>query len=93
MNFSMDIKYFVYAIQSKVDKRLYIGLSKDVEKRVKSHNNGETFSTKGYRPWALVYKEEIGERKQAREREKYLKSGAGKEYIKNKIKYSAIAQW
>ncbi len=81
----MDIKYSIYVIQSEVDKRLYVGLSKDIEKRLKSHNNGETFSTKGYRPWKLVYSEEVGSREQAREREKYLKSGIGKEYIKNII--------
>ena len=89
----MDTKYFVYVIQSEVDKRLYVGLSKNVEKRLISHNNGETFSTKGYRPWKLVYEERIGSRKQARNREKYLKSGVGKEYIKNINNYSAVAQW
>lgn len=81
----MDTKYFVYVIQSEVDKRLYVGLSRNIEKRLKSHNNGETFSTKGYRPWNLVYSEIIGSREQARKREKYLKSGIGKEYIKNII--------
>ena len=81
----MDTKYFVYAIQSEVDKRLYVGLSRDIGKRLKSHNNGETFSTKGYRSWKLVYRELVGNRKEAREREKYLKSGSGKEYIKNII--------
>jgi putative endonuclease len=82
----MDIKYFVYAIQSEVDKRLYVGLSKNIGKRLKSHNNGETFSTKGYRPWKLVYSEEVGSREQAKGREKYLKSGCGKEFLKNFIR-------
>ena len=81
----MDVQYSIYVIQSKVDKRLYVGLSRDIKKRLKSHNNSETFSTKGYRPWKLVYSEKVGNRKQAREREKYLKSGIGKEHIKNKI--------
>lgn len=81
----MDIKYSVYVIQSEVDKRLYVGLSSNIEKRLRSHNNGETFSTKGYRPWKLIYSEIVGKRKEAREREKYLKSGIGKEYIKNII--------
>jgi len=82
----MDIKYYVYVIQSEVDNRLYVGLSKDCKKRLQSHNNGETFSTKGYRPWQLVYLEEVGTRNQERKREKYLKSGTGKEYIKNLVK-------
>ena len=82
----MDTKYFVYAIQSEVDKRLYVGLSRNCEKRLKGHNNGETFSTKGYRPWKLVYVEEVGDRKQARKRERYLKNGSGKEFLKNFIR-------
>jgi len=82
----MNIKYFVYAIQSEVDKRIYVGLSHNVVRRLKSHNNGETFSTKGFRPWNLVYQEEVGNRENARKREKYLKSGCGKEYLKNIIK-------
>ena len=81
----MDTKYYVYAIQSEVDKRLYVGLSSNIKKRLRSHNNGETFSTKGFRPWRLVYSEFVGNRKEARKREKYLKSGIGKEYIKNII--------
>jgi len=82
----MNIKYFVYVIQSEVDKRLYVGLSHNVAKRLKSHNNGENFSTKGFRPWKLVYQEEIGTREDARKREKYLKSGYGKEFLKNLVK-------
>ncbi len=68
-----------------VDKRLYVGLTKDINKRIKSHNFGQTKSTKGYRPWILVYSEFVGNRKDARKREKYLKSGIGKEFIKNKL--------
>ncbi len=66
--------YSVYVIQSQVDKRLYVGLSKNVNKRVVQHNDGYVFSAKGYRPWKLVYKEKIGNRIKAREREKFLKS-------------------
>jgi putative endonuclease len=82
----MDNKYYIYVIQSIVDNRLYIGLSEDVEKRLKSHNFGQTKSTKSYRPWKLVYSEFIGTRQEARKREKYFKSGCGKEQIKNFIK-------
>ena len=78
----MDIVYFIYVIQSKVDNRLYVGMSKNVDKRIETHNNGQVFSTKGYKPWRLVYTEEIGNRIEARKREKYLKSGCGKEFLK-----------
>jgi len=58
-------------------------MSESPEKRLLGHNSGETKSTKGFRPWVLIYKESIGSRENARKREKYLKSGIGREFIKN----------
>jgi len=75
--------YFVYAIKSLKDGRIYVGLSSNIKRRIFEHNSGYVFSTKGFIPWKLIYKEEIGNRKQAREREKYLKSGCGKELLKS----------
>jgi putative endonuclease len=77
--------YFVYVIESQVDRRIYVGLSSNVENRIKDHNFGRVFSTKGYRPWTLVYYEKVGRRIEARKREKYLKSGCGKEFLKSII--------
>ena len=74
--------FFVYAIQSTIAKRIYVGMSSDVEGRVLEHNSGKTQSTKGYKPWTLFYKEEFETRIAARIREKYLKSGCGKEFLK-----------
>jgi len=75
--------YKVYVIQSQVDKRLYVGLSKKVSRRLKEHNQGSVFSTKGWRPWVLVYYEDAEDRIRARKREKFLKSGCGKEFLKS----------
>jgi putative endonuclease len=77
--------FFVYVIESLVDGRLYVGFTENIEKRLKEHNTGKTRSTKGYIPWFIVYKEEVIDRISARKREKYLKSGCGKEYIKKII--------
>ena len=79
------MSYFVYAIKSKIDGRLYVGFSKDVEKRVKEHNSGTTRSTKGYRPWGLVFTQECNTRTEARKLEKYYKSGIGKEKLKSLV--------
>ncbi len=76
------MEYFVYAIQSQKDGRLYVGLSKNPTTRLKDHNFGRVFSTKKFRPWKIVFVENIDNRIAAREREKYLKSGIGKEYLK-----------
>ncbi len=81
----MKSEFYVYAIRSIIDNRVYVGISSDVEARLKYHNLGKVFSTKGYRPWEILYKEFIGSRIDARKREKYFKSGCGKEYLKSKI--------
>ncbi len=75
--------YFVYAIKSCVDKRIYVGLSKNPTQRLMEHNRGETKTTKTYRPWYLIYKKFIGSRKEARKEERRLKSGYGKEFLKS----------
>ena len=75
-------KYFVYILTSEKDGRLYKGLTTDLEKRIREHNNGKTKSTKGYCPWKLIYKEEFITLEEARKREKYFKTGIGREFIK-----------
>ncbi len=75
--------FTVYALISDVDGRIYVGFTQDLENRIKEHNRGKTKSTKGYRPWRLLYHEQVETRIMARNREKYLKSGCGKEFLKN----------
>ena len=74
--------YTVYAIKSEVDGRIYVGFTSNLERRIKEHNSGKTKSTKGFRPWNLIYFEKVEGRKEARLREKYYKSGIGKEFLK-----------
>ena len=81
--------YFVYVLKSENNWRFYVGMTDNVERRIKEHNSGKTKSTKGYRPWIFFFKEEFQTRKEARVREKYLKSGTGKEYIKEKWSHSS----
>ena len=77
--------YFVYVIQSKIDNRLYVGFTDNLERRIGEHNSGKTKSTKAYIPWELVYFESVENRIDARKREKYFKSGYGKEQLKRQI--------
>lgn len=79
------MSFFVYAIKSELDGRIYVGFSSDAEKRLIQHNSGKTKSTKGFRPWQLIYTEIVPDRISARNREKYLKSGVGKEFLKSLI--------
>jgi putative endonuclease len=73
--------FFVYILRSKKDSRFYIGMSQDVTKRLIQHNSGKTKSTKAFKPWILLHTEEFKTRQEARDREKYLKSGIGRSWI------------
>ncbi|MDO8582250.1 MAG: GIY-YIG nuclease family protein [bacterium] len=74
--------YTVYAIRSEKDGRIYVGLTGNFIERLKYHNSGLVSSTKGYRPWHLFHQEYCKTRIEARIREKKLKSGYGKEFLK-----------
>jgi len=78
--------YFVYILQSEIDGRLYKGHTNDIDKRIEEHNSGKTKSTKGYKPWELVYFETFGTREEAILHEKYFKTGIGREFLKDKLK-------
>ena len=78
--------FCAYVLRSEIDGRLYKGHTKRLDERVDEHNMGKTPSTKGYRPWLLVYFEEFETEEEAIAREKYFKSGIGREYLKSKIR-------
>jgi len=75
----------VYAIVSLTNKEIYVGMALSAEKRLKEHNNGKNRYTKGLRPWKLFKIEYFPDWKEARIREKYLNSGAGKEFLKSLV--------
>ena len=79
--------FFVYILESEFDNSFYIGQTSQVEDRVKSHNKGLNRSTKGKRPWKLIYKEGCNSRSEAMKLEKRLKSWKKREalirYINN----------
>ena len=74
--------YFVYAISSLTRNYIYVGMTKDIEQRVKRHNDGRERTTKPYVPFELIYSEECETRPKARIKEKYWKSGIGKEKLR-----------
>lgn len=75
--------YSVYAIQSQKDNRIYVGMSQNPNARIKAHNAGWVTSTKAYRPWIKIYEKRVGDSREARKQEKFLKSGNGKEFLKS----------
>ena len=75
--------FYVYVLYSKKHNRKYTGMTIDIEKRLKEHNARQNKSTKAYVPWEVIFKEGFKTRLEARAREKYLKSGVGREFIKS----------
>jgi len=76
----------VYAIKSKKRNYIYVGLTGNLGVRLERHNKGGNKTTSSYAPFELLYVENCDDRKSARLREKYLKSGVGKEFLKDLIK-------
>lgn len=74
--------YYVYVLQSLKDNDLYIGLTANLENRIMRHNAGYENATKKRIPFKLIHSETFSSRADARAREKYLKSGFGREMIK-----------
>lgn len=79
--------WYVYVLQSKNTAEWYIGSTKDLQKRISNHNAKRNASTKHATPWKIIYCEISLNRGDARAREKYLKPGMRRRYIKNRLKF------
>ena len=75
------MKYFVYVLQDDIGK-LYKGLTKDLVRRLKEHRAGATKSTRQLINPKVVYSETYNSFENARIREVYLKTAAGRRFIK-----------
>lgn len=77
--------YYVYLLESFADNSWYIGYSTDLKLRFVSHNSGENSATRNKRPWKLIYYEAYTDRIDAKKRERFLKSGSGRKYLKKQL--------
>ena len=74
--------FYTYALRSYKDGHLYIGLSQSPQRRLLEHNAGKTRSTRLRRPFTIIYCKGFTTRLEARHHEIYLKSGNGREFLK-----------
>jgi len=78
--------YTVYVLYSKKFNKIYIGYTSDLENRLLSHNK---LATKGYtvryRPWKVAFTEDYPDKNSALKREKALKGGQGRQFIRNRF--------
>ena len=79
-------KYYVYFLYSRKDKGLYIGFTTDLKERLLRHAMGKVPATKFRRPLKLIHYEYFINIKDAKAREKYLKSGFGRDQLKQILK-------
>lgn len=77
--------YYVYVIKSWKDKKLYVGHTNDLIRRIREHNEGFVDATKKRRPFKLVYYEASNILQDAVNREKSLKTGFGRAYLKRRL--------
>jgi putative endonuclease len=79
-------KGFVYILFSQKDKKTYTGSTDDIEKRIKEHENGYCKATMHRRPLQLIRSETFDTLTEARKRERYLKTAAGRKQLKKILK-------
>ena len=79
--------WYVYVLENKSDNMLYTGCSNDLRKRVELHNAGKVPATKLRRPLMLIYYEAYLNKFDAFVREKWLKTGWGRNYLKKTLKH------
>ncbi len=80
--------YYTYVLKSGVDSKLYIGYTKELQKRIKEHNAGKVPSTKSRRPLRCIYYEACLDERDAIHREKYFKMGFGRHFLKQRMSHN-----
>jgi putative endonuclease len=79
-------EFVVYILFSKKHNKTYVGYTTNLIGRFKSHNSlGVKGFTIKYRPWEVVYVDFFYCKADALKKEKYLKTGIGREFIKEII--------
>ncbi|QCX01378.1 GIY-YIG nuclease family protein [Aggregatimonas sangjinii] len=82
----------VYAIASIEHNYIYVGMTNNLENRLARHNGGRERTTKFYATFKTIYIEECNDRESARVREKYWKSGVGKERLRE-LRNKKMLEW
>jgi putative endonuclease len=78
--------HYIYVLRSIADDGFYIGYSANLRKRFRQQSQSDSFATSYRSPWKLIYYEAYLEQTDALGRERYLKSGAGRRFLKSQLK-------
>ncbi len=77
--------YYTYVLMSRKDRQLYIGWTDDLRKRATQRNQGLVQTTKTRTPFVLIYYEACLDKASAVKREKVLKTGFGRKFLKLRV--------
>jgi len=77
--------YYVYVLKSLSKDFIYVGITRDLRKRLKEHNNEEELSTKHYTPFKIIFYEAYSNEKDVKRREEYLKTTKGKTTLRTML--------
>lgn len=83
------MKYFVYVLENQTDRSWYVGFTVNLKERIVQHNRhtGGEYTKKKNGNWKLIYCEIYLDKKDAVRREKFLKGGSGKAFLKKQLSY------
>ena len=79
--------HYTYVLYSDSDHGLYIGYSANLRRRLAEHQAGQAPATSSRGPWRLIYYEAYIEGADARGREEFLKSGAGRRHLQRQCRH------
>lgn len=77
--------YYTYVLKSEKDRKIYVGFTDDLKRRVVEYKEGKVDATRARRPLKLVYYEACLDKYKAIKREKYFKTGFGRRFLENRI--------
>ena len=84
--------FYVYVLRSLKNNKQYTGFtSKKPLARLEEHNNGSNVFTIQNGPFELIHAEEHKDESFARKRERFLKTGHGRSFLKKRLK-APVAQ-
>lgn len=78
--------YYVYVLFSIKDGKFYVGYSRFLNQRLKQHSRGKVLSTRNRRPLKIIHYEWFVNGNDAKSRERFLKSGFGREQLRASLK-------
>ncbi len=82
----------MYVLRSESDSGFYVGFSTNLRARLRQHQEGASIATSHRGPWKLIYYEAYLNQEDALGRERYLKSGSGRRFLRAQLKHYLLRE-